>query len=99
PPRALYSSPTRRSSDLGRSGQRSIALYVAGDDPMDTHLVNHPQAVFDLAVEDNVIDAQNPHILSAHLCAAAAEIPLRPDDLDDLDRKSTRLNSSHVSIS
>src|SRR5699024_11346161 len=29
----------------GRSGQRSIALYVAGDDPMDTYLVNHPQAV------------------------------------------------------
>lgn len=67
----------------GRSGQRSIALYVAGDDPMDTYLVNHPQSVFDLAVEDNVIDAQNPHILSAHLCAAAAEIPLRPDDLSD----------------
>lgn len=67
----------------GRSGQRSVALYVAGDDPMDTYLVNHPQAVFDLAVEDNVIDAQNPHILSAHLCAAAAELPLHPDDLSD----------------
>ncbi|HIW46188.1 MAG TPA: DEAD/DEAH box helicase [Candidatus Yaniella excrementigallinarum] len=65
----------------GRSGQRSIALYVAGDDPMDTYLVHHPQAVFDLAVEDNVIDAQNPHIMSAHLCAAAAEIPLTPDSL------------------
>jgi len=64
----------------GRSGQRSVAIYVAGDDPMDTYLVHHPQAVFDLAVEDNVIDPQNPHILSAHLCAAAAEIPLRPDD-------------------
>lgn len=67
----------------GRSGQRSVALYVAGDDPMDTYLVHHPQAVFDLAVEDNVIDAQNPHILSAHLCAAAVEIPLRPEDLSD----------------
>src|SRR5699024_10428811 len=65
----------------GRSGQRSIALYVAGDDPMDTYLVHHPQVVFDLAVEDNVIDAQNPHIMSADLCAAAAEIPLTPDSL------------------
>src|SRR5699024_196754 len=27
------------------------------------------------------IDAQNPHIMSAHLCAAAAEIPLTPDSL------------------
>lgn len=65
----------------GRAGQRSIALYIAGDDPMDTFLVHHPQAVFDLAVEDNVIDPQNPHILSAHLCAAAAELPLQPKDL------------------
>lgn len=73
----------------GRAGQRSIALYVAGDDPMDTYLVHHPQAVFDLAVEDNVIDPQNPHILSAHLCAAAAELPLQPSDLEvfgDADR-------------
>src|SRR5699024_10894791 len=65
----------------GRYGQRSVALYVAGDDPMDTYLVHHPEAVFELAVEDNVIDPTNPHILSAHLCAAAAEIPLRPEDL------------------
>lgn len=63
----------------GRAGQRSIAIYVAGEDPMDTYLVHHPQAVFDLAVEDQVIDPQNPHILSAHLCAAAAELPLRPE--------------------
>lgn len=67
----------------GRAGQRSVALYVAGDDPMDTYLVHHPHAVFELAVEDNVIDAHNPHILSAHLCAAAAEIPLRPEDLGE----------------
>lgn len=65
----------------GRAGQESFALYVAGDDPLDTFLVHHPESVFDLAVEDSVTDPSNPHILGAHLCAAAAELPLKPTDL------------------
>ncbi|MFC7401229.1 DEAD/DEAH box helicase [Citricoccus sp. GCM10030269] len=65
----------------GRAGQESVALYVAGDDPLDTYVVHHPEAVFELAVEDSVTDPQNPHILAPHLCAAAAEFPLVPDGL------------------
>ncbi|MFB9071934.1 DEAD/DEAH box helicase [Citricoccus parietis] len=67
----------------GRSGQESVALYVAGDDPLDTYVVHHPEAVFELAVEDSVTDPTNPHILAPHLCAAAAEFPLVPDGLGD----------------
>lgn len=66
----------------GRAGQESVALYVAGDDPLDTYVVHHPEAVFELAVEDSVTDPANPHILAPHLCAAAAELPLVPDGLD-----------------
>lgn len=65
----------------GRAGQESWAVYVASDDPLDTYLVHHPDAVFDLAVEDTVIDPVNPHILGAHLCAASAELPLQPENL------------------
>nr|WP_246858530.1 DEAD/DEAH box helicase [Citricoccus sp. SGAir0253] len=65
----------------GRAGQESVALYVAGDDPLDTFVVHHPEAVFELAVEDSVTDPANPHILAPHLCAAAAELPLVPDGL------------------
>jgi DEAD/DEAH box helicase domain-containing protein len=65
----------------GRAGQESVALYVAGDDPLDTYVVHHPEAVFELAVEDSVTDPSNPHILAPHLCAAAAELPLVPDGL------------------
>ncbi|GAA1130072.1 DEAD/DEAH box helicase [Citricoccus alkalitolerans] len=67
----------------GRSGQESVALYVAGDDPLDTYVVHHPEAVFELAVEDSVTDPTNPHILAPHLCAAAAEFPLVPGGLGD----------------
>ncbi|PXA75414.1 helicase [Auritidibacter sp. NML120779] len=67
----------------GRSGQDSLAIYVAGEDPLDTFLVHHPERIFDIGVEDVVIDPTNPYILGPHLCAAAAELPLTPEDLPD----------------
>ena len=65
----------------GRAGQGAIALYVAGDDPLDAYLVNTPEAIFDAPVEDSVFDPFNKHLLAPHLCAAAAEIPLTKENL------------------
>lgn len=65
----------------GRAGQDAIAAFVASDDPLDTFLVHHPEAIFDVPVEATVFDPSNPYVLGPHLCAAAAEIPLTVDDL------------------
>ncbi|MDY6055301.1 DEAD/DEAH box helicase [Micrococcus sp.] len=65
----------------GRGGQEAVAFFVASDDPLDTYVVDHPEAVFDLGVEDTVLDPGNPHLLGPQLCAAAAELPLTPEDL------------------
>lgn len=65
----------------GRGGQDALAFFVASDDPLDTFVVDHPEAVFDLGVEDTVVDPQNPHLLGPQLCAAAAELPITPDAL------------------
>ncbi len=65
----------------GRGGQDALAFFVASDDPLDTFVVDHPEAVFDLGVEDTVLDPANPHLLGPQLCAAAAELPLAPDAL------------------
>lgn len=66
----------------GRGGQDALAFFVASDDPLDTFVVDHPEAVFDLGVEDTVVDPENPHLLGPQLCAAAAELPLTPETLD-----------------
>ena len=66
----------------GRAGDESTAFFVASDDPLDAFLAEHPESVFDTGVEDTVLDPANPHLLGAQLCAAAAEMPLTPADLD-----------------
>jgi DEAD/DEAH box helicase domain-containing protein len=64
----------------GRGGQDAVGVFVARDDPLDTYLVSHPEALLGAPVEATVFDPDNPHVLGPHLCAAAAEIPLTEDD-------------------
>jgi DEAD/DEAH box helicase domain-containing protein len=65
----------------GRSGGDALGILVARDDPLDTYLVTHPEALLGQPVEATVFDPSNPYVLGPHLCAAAAEIPLTEADL------------------
>lgn len=80
----------------GRSGQDALAIFVAAEDPLDTYLVHHPEAIFELGVEATVFDPQNKYVLSGHLCAAAQEHPLRPEELELFGPQTEELLDSLV---
>jgi DEAD/DEAH box helicase domain-containing protein len=71
----------QQAGRAGRAGREALCLLVARDDPLDTYLVHHPEALFGSPVEVTVFDPGNPYVLGPQLAAAAAESALTPDDL------------------
>ncbi|AZG47452.1 DEAD/DEAH box helicase [Gordonia insulae] len=71
----------------GRAGRQrtsgdSLVVLVARDDPLDTYLVHHPEALLGRPVEATVTDPTNPYILGPHLLCAAAELPLQDSEIE-----------------
>ncbi len=74
----------------GRAGRRreGIALYVAGQDALDQFFCRHPEEFLARPVEAAILDHENERIQTAHLLAAAYEVPLggtpaQPGGADD----------------
>lgn len=71
---------------VGRAGRRrdadsgALALFIAREDPLDSYVVHHPETLFGAEVEAAVFDPGNPYVMTPHLCAAAAELPLREEE-------------------
>ena len=72
----------QQAGRAGRAGTASLVVFVARDDPLDTYLVHHPAAIFGRPVEAAVFDPGNPYVLAPQLCFAAAELPIRADEVE-----------------
>ncbi|GAA4875820.1 DEAD/DEAH box helicase [Actinomycetospora straminea] len=71
----------QQAGRAGRSGDDALVVLVARDDPLDTYLVHHPQAMLGAPLERCVLDPTNPYVLAPHLACAASEIPLTRHDV------------------
>ncbi|GAB2665173.1 DEAD/DEAH box helicase [Gordonia jinhuaensis] len=74
----------QQSGRAGRRGEQSLVVLVARDDPLDTYLVRHPEALLERPVEATILDPSNPHVLGPHLLCAATELPLTETEVDAL---------------
>ncbi|GAB2502393.1 putative ATP-dependent helicase Lhr [Corynebacterium atrinae] len=73
----------QQAGRAGRRGQGSLVVLVARDEPMDTYLVHHPEALLGRPVENSVFNPHNPYVLLGHVYCAAVEKPLTQQDVDD----------------
>ncbi|MDH3707108.1 MAG: DUF1998 domain-containing protein, partial [Acidimicrobiia bacterium] len=61
---------------VGRNGDHSTAVLVAGDDQLDQWLMAHPHELFSRRPEPAVVNVSNPQVARPHLACAAFEHPL-----------------------
>jgi len=72
----------QQAGRAGRAGESALVIFIARDDPLDTYLVHHPEAVFGRPIEASVFDPGNPYVLGPQLCCAAAELPITSREFD-----------------
>src|SRR5690606_40437460 len=97
--RFCHSSPTRRSSDLVHTALQGLETTLTDGLAFDPASASR---VFTLAARD-VMEATALPVLMQQLQQQAPDVQLRSirvprRDIAAADRKSTRLNSSHVKI-
>jgi DEAD/DEAH box helicase domain-containing protein len=73
-------STWQRGGRVGRSGQESALILIAGQDALDQYFMHHPQDFVDREPESAVVNPSNLQIMLPHLECAAAELTLRTDE-------------------
>ncbi len=68
----------------GRAGRRreGLAVLIAHDAPVDQYLMEHPEYLMERSVEPAALNPDNPQVVLGHLRAAAYELPLSPEEVE-----------------
>jgi len=71
-------STWQRAGRVGRAEAPSRVFLVAMPDALDQYWMKHPKKLFIHKPESLMVGVENEAIAGAHLCCAAAELPLDP---------------------
>jgi len=77
----------QRGGRVGRSGQDSTLVLIAGEDALDQYFMRHPEDFLNREPEAAVINPHNTEIMSRHIICAAAELPLKSNEPFLLDEQ------------
>lgn len=81
------SSTWQQWGRVGRNKQNSVAVLMAGEDPLDLFLVRHPDYFFSRSFEKAVVDPNKTEFMAEHLLVAARELPLEKEDRSFWDQE------------
>ncbi|MGB2690694.1 MAG: DEAD/DEAH box helicase [Desulfobacterales bacterium] len=70
----------QRGGRVGRSGQESTLVLIAGEDALDQYFMRHPEDFLNREPEAAVVNPYNTEIMSRHIICAAAEMPLKSNE-------------------
>jgi len=98
-------STWQRGGRVGRSGQDSALILIAGQDALDQYFMRNPHDFIDREPESAVVNPFNLQIMAQHLECAAAELTLKTDEailsaknaskaLADLEKEGRLLKSA-----
>src|SRR5210317_2327798 len=71
----------QRGGRVGRKENESLIILIALEDSLDQHFMRNPKDFFDREVEATVLNPSNKTIVKRHLICAAAEQPIKTDEL------------------
>ena len=69
-------STWQRSGRVGRLGQDSALILIAGEDALDQYFMRNPEELINMSPEPAVINPYNTEIIEKHILCAANELPI-----------------------
>ncbi len=73
-------STWQREGRVGRGGQESAMILIAGEDALDQYFMRNPEDFIQRSPEAAVVNPFNPNILARHVVCAANELPLSKNE-------------------
>ncbi|MDX1775933.1 MAG: DEAD/DEAH box helicase [Desulfobulbales bacterium] len=71
----------QRGGRVGRKENESLIIMVALEDSLDQHFMRNPRDFFSREIEATVLNPHNSTIIRRHLICAAAELPIKKDEI------------------